>query len=514
MILFLKSLDHFFLSTKMDQASSSSSTPVSQKKAYSKKSSKGFYPRKEAKAAAPAFKKAYKTASPELQSVIDMVVDPDSQSSVNIWPMTYGLSSGYKSTNIIDAQFDQNGQSAVVVYPRLQNSIFATAGDVYTQALTVSGSSAGNYLTQQIFLSDSQPTMAVTDIWYFNNGHACIPRPTGIVSGINRFLYPFSWNSSDSTPLLNLQFSNVSSGDSGCFSVRFDWYNLDAAVIHSSTIAVAASGLISQNLNPVAATNITSWISIECIFVSGGGYHGTLTAQLRETGAAPVFSVTLADDASHMIQYDLNGAATILESAEMYFVSAQSLLCTYQGSDLQNGGQISTALVPGDTVLGQKADVVSIPTTSNPFYSWIASLAKNRYDGPIKEGSYCFLVPQDESDLFYKRVEDSFSQDRPYLVAAFSTTDPEQQNILRIKVVSMIQFTTNNTVYPSFPSPYCRDIKLLHNLLSIVPTAYSNPLHKAQIKEHLKKISKKIGSMLANPDNWISAARIAKSILL
>lgn len=473
--------------------------------------SKGFYPRKEAKAASPKFKAVYKAVTPELQSLVDQVIDPDSTGEAVRWPLTYGLSAVYKSINTIDARFDQYGQSAVVVYPRLANSILTTAGLDYSQALTVSGTPAGNYLSQRLVLNTMMSVYPITDIWYFADSQCVLPRS----NGTGRFLYPIGWNSADATPLVNFQFPNISSGDAGALTLTTRWYDASGVELHNSVASVPANGLVSQTLNPVAATNITFWMSFEVSITTSVGYQGLVTAQFRETGPAPLFEVTLFNQANHFIVQDLNGANTITSSSEEYFVSAQSLLCTYTGSDLQNGGLIATARIPGDTVLGQKTDVVStsIPQ-GNPYYDWIASLATNRYDGPIKDGSYAFYLGQSEDSYFYRPVEDSFTQDSNYLVAAFNTTDPGAQNLLRIKVISHVQFTSNNNIYSQSPSPYMRDVKLMQHVLSLIPAAYCNPLHKAQIKEHLKKIGSRVGRILTNPDNWMSAAKIAAKLLL
>lgn len=475
--------------------------------------SKGFYPKNDILSKNPSYKKKYDAVDPEMQSLINQVLDPDSVSEAVRWPMSYGLSSVYKSINTVDAQFDVNGQSCVIVYPRLVNSIFATAGGSYTQTLTVSGTPAGNYLKQSNFtLDETHPVAPITDIWYFNDDHACIPRPQGQF-GVNRYLYPFSWNSSDTTPVINFQFSNVSSGDAGSMNFTTRWYDASGAQTHTVTTSVPANGLVSQTLNPVPATNVNAYMSFDVTFVSGGGYFGTVTAQLREIGPNPTFAVTLPDVANHCLVYDLNGAQVISQSAEMYFVSAQSLLCTFTGSDLNNGGLIATARVPADTVLGSKSDQVPASITANPFYNWVASLSNNRYDGAIKDGSYSFYLGQDESDYFYKPVEDSFTQDTPYLISCFNSTDSTQANLLRIKVITHVQFTSNNNIYSAQISPLMRDSRMLQFLLSIVPSSYCNPLHKAEIAQYLKDAGKRLARELKKPELWASAGKLAARIL-
>lgn len=472
---------------------------------------KGFYPRKEVKAAAPKFKRVYKESSPELQSLIDQVIDPDSASDAIRWPQTYGLSAVYKSINTIDARFDANGQSCVVVYPRLVNSVLVTAGESYGQPLVAAGNAAQNYLIQKVTLDETHPSTYVTDLWMFENDHAVLPAP---ISVPGRMLYPFYWLSSDTTPVVNFQVTTLTTGDVSALKMTTRWYDATGTETHNSVAYFNDDGLVTQALNPVVATQTTSYLSFELALNGIPGYDGILTSQFREVGASPLFTIVLSDVANHFIVHDLNGASTICNSAEMYFVLAQSLLCTYTGSDLNNGGLIATARVPGDTVLGEKSDQGASSPQGNPYYNWVASLSNNRYDGPVKQGSYSFYLGQDEQDYFYRRVEDSISQDAPYLVSAFSTTDTGGVNLLRIKVITWVQFTTNNNIYSLQPSPYMRDVSMLHHVLSFVPSSYCNPLHKSAVKAHLKKIGQRIGQVVTNPDNWMSAAKIAAKLLL
>lgn len=484
-------------------------------KKLSSQKKKPFNPRKVIKASNPQFKQMYKSVSPELQKLIDSVIDPDSVVDCPRWPNTYGLSSTYKSITTLQAQFDAYGQSVLLVYPKLTDAIYATAGMDYNQTLTVSGTPAGNYFEQNIELDSTHDTVQLGLPFMFADQHAALSQPFISVGSQNLLLYPISWNSTKVTPLINFQFTNISSGDAGVLDLTVRWHNVIGGILHQTTFVVPANGLVSTNLNPVAATNITAYMSFTVSLGANIKYSGKVTGQLRETGAAPYMEILLPNVATHCLVYDINSAATIVNSAEEFFVLGQSVLCTYQGSTLEDGGLASICRLPSNTIIGEKSDVGAVSNLqSNPYYDFLASIANNRYDGPLKDGLYSFYLGEDESNYFYRPVEDAPYPDVPYIAAAYSTTGATFQNLYRIKIITHVQFLSNNNIYSQAPSPYMRDLKLLHNVLSMVPASYCNPLHKKQIADYLKKVGKRIGTVVSNPQNWLSAAKIAADILL
>lgn len=284
------------------------------------------------------FKKAVEKMSPEVQSLVDMVLDPDTADAGTRWPNTYGLSSTYKSINTINAAFDVNQQSLVYVHPRLSNAIFSTAGSTYNQALVPSGTSAGNFVYQDLGLNeDSVPTAYLTAPWYFNANHVALPVPVNVPAGTVNFLYPISWNSTDTTPLAQFTFTNIGLGDVGQLQMRMRWYSVDYSLLLTVTSAVQANGVCQFQLNTGLPTNNTAYISLE-IFGATHPYSGRVLGQLREVGAGPFLLITLPNTYSHCTVANLNGANLISGSSEEYVVLAQSLLCTHVGSTLPAGG--------------------------------------------------------------------------------------------------------------------------------------------------------------------------------
>lgn len=458
------------------------------------------------------FKKAVEKMSPEVQSLVDMVLDPDVSDAGVRWPNTYGLSSTYKSINTINAAFSADKQSLVYVHPRLSNAIFSTAGSTFIQPLLPSGSSAGNFVYQDLGLNeDSAPVAYLTQPWFFNSNHAALPVPVNVPAGTVNFLYPITWSSTDATALAQFTFTNIGLGDVGQLQMRMRWYAADYALLNTVTSAVQANGVCQFVLNPSVATNLTFYISFE-IYGALHPYSGRCLGQLREVGAPPFLNVVLGNTYSHCTVANLNGANLITGSSEEYVVLAQSLLCTHVGSTLQDGGVIATARVPADTAVGEKSEAGSDSAAGgNPHYNWIASLANNRYEGKVKNGCYSFYVGDDERSYFYRPVQEQIDV-LPYMVAAFSTTD-DAVSVVRVKIITHIQFKSNSNVYAQLASPYMRDVAMLPHILSIICSSYSNDDHKKSLKDTLKRMGASVLKVLKNPKTWTTAAELAAMLL-
>lgn len=81
-----------------------------------------------------------------------------------------------------------------------------------------------------------------------------------------------------------------------------------------------------------------------------------------------------------------------IDDLEAYGVTALGVLITYQGSDLKNGGKIYSAWVPVDWQ----------PDNDNLLES-MSSLAYDRFDGPLKEGTHCHWFPAHLDELLMTR---------------------------------------------------------------------------------------------------------------
>ena len=468
----------------------------------------------------PRFTKKYSKLNPEAQELVDMVLDPDAVKSGKRWPNTYGLSSTYKSINTINAQYDDEQKSLVAVYPRLTNSIFSTAGSAFAFNLTKSGVLAGNYCSQEVQTgTNTGRVVDITAPFYIDGGRVVLPIPVSYGGSVH-FLYPIAAAAvapNGEPPYVQFVMTNITPGSVDQFTCTVTTYSGVLNQIDSNSVALGGGGAAQVFFDEAAHGSASQYLSFRITSSQPYSYVGSVSIDLRNNSAhgPATFPMTVLNKDVNCVASDLDGARQITSTAEEYFCLAQSLLVTYRGSTLDNGGLIATARLPASTnSIGAKSDAsADLSAGGSQYYNWLSSLQNNRYDGPLKTGGYTFYLGDDESDYFYRDTEDQRS-DLPYLMAAFSSSTAAAENNVRIKVVTHIQYKSNSNVYSQQVSPYMRDSRMLPHILSLIPSSYCNTMHKKDIAEYLKSIGKQVGKALVSPKTWMTVAEIMAMLAL
>jgi len=469
---------------------------------------------------ATRFKGMYDKLKNEEQQLVDMILDPEACETTIRWPNTYGLSSTYKSVNIINANFDNVGESIVLAYPKMSNSIFATAAQSYpfTVAKEASVVATNNMCTQQIEIGPStNQQVDLTAPFYFGDNHVSIPFPH-YTGNSTHFLYPLQNVTvpinNAASPYLNCSFTDLPVDPAtGPINVAVRIYDNNLALINTYNATVSAGQAAEvQIADPASATLNSLYISVRIQYNGNHSYEGMANFtifQSKDAGAPATFSWQLPHRYTHCTVYELNASKQIATSAEKYIVLAQSLLVSWRGSTLNNSGLCASARIPSGTgCIGSKTDTsVASGAGGSAYYNWISALQSNKADNALREGTYSFYLGDDESDYFYRSTEDQ-DIDTPYLVAAFSTAVATAANTVRIKIVTHLQFKSNSNVYSQAPSPYMRHRDMLPHILSLVNSSYTNDGHKEGLGQYLKGLGKKIGKVLLSPDTWLNVAEI------
>lgn len=457
------------------------------------------------------YKSSYSRVDPECQALCDMVTDPESCESTVRWPGSYGLSSTYKSMNIIGAKFGLDLSSCVIAYPRLHNSIYYTCGKVSSQALVATGTSGHPTIYQLSDNSSLESTgnLHLTQPLYFNDGTVSIPIPYG--NGINRrYLYPFTWAADPiDTNQADLAMSNVH--EVAVCKFNMEVYDASFNLILQQGASVSNTGNAGVTLNDNASTQAgnTRYLAF---YINEFGYEwaGTIRVNLIAT-AVPNITVSLPNVETHCAVIGLQGAEQITNNAECYLIPAFSCLITNTTSMLNNGGNIAICTLPRDTNLMDNTGDIDTLAGGSPLYSWCAERQNNKYDGPVRSGAYGFITGDSEDFYYYRNVNDLFP-DVPYVAASFSTTDIT--STVRIKIVAHVQFKSNSNVYAQLPSAYFANQLMVPHILSLINTCYSNEGHIDGLKKALKGTAKQIGKVLMTPKTWLTVAEILGMLAL
>lgn len=463
-----------------------------------------------------AYKKDFKEISPDTDLLIDQTLNPEDVNESIRWPNTYGLSATYKSKTILNAKFSADNRCCVAVNPTIRDSIFTTSGLVSSQLLNAYTSNGANnpYSIQTVQLLGMNNVVQWSAPIFLQNRQAIVPFPN---AQTQQLLYPaqFSIGASTVNIWLSMRFPSAMSSQA---DVRLITYGSNFQVITDSGWNAVNNQGNPSGIGHDFTTNITPANAdiIEYFAVQIRGtpipYVGDVYAFFRHDDSANPNSANIIapNHAQHVNVYDIRDADTILDSADQAFVLAQSLLITAQMSDLNNGGVIAIARVPGAAVIGEGDDEVDFSS----WYDWIASLPYNSYDGAVKEGGYAWYLPEDETGFFYRPLDAYFGKELPYLVTEFTASDTTEAAIVRIKVATIVQFTTTSSVYDCRPSCHISEMAFMHHVLSLIQAAYPNGTHKEQLKRALKKVGGQVVKLLKNPKTYTTVAELLGGLSL
>jgi len=184
-----------------------------------------------------------------------------------------------------------------------------------------------------------------------------------------------------------------------------------------------------------------------------------------------------------------------------------SVLVSYMGTELNNGGEIAVATVPGEYV-------ASNYFSRNPNYQLqdVSTIRhqQNFYDGRLSQGCYNFWYPYDELDQQFMSPANNNARSYPAIVCSgyFSpdTTVANPQLTLRVQVCIAWEVTTESTIWETkavIGSRAAVDAAL--SGLKGQPTGCANGQHLEKIKQFLKNAA----AFYKQNSAWINPAATA-----
>lgn len=471
----------------------------------------------------------YSSLSKTAASLVDQIIDPSNTLDVSRWPNTYGLSATYKCRNIHAAVYDPLGNGLTIVHPRIGSGILMTAGtrvegaigddDDANSHLQISqhiSSSAKNeigFTIAEPMARENFLSYPVTDskgrLVYFNPFRS--QGGDWVVDG--KVIWQPSTQNSDGSLDLKIQgFVPLGAAELVVEWLKADFELLPAGNASQDGIALPTIRTdlgnhgdikISEPQNTNQGYMANAWYIRLSVSTDNEAFDSNIIINfVRHSGNAGSFKYAWPNVSTVVKTNSLKDADTITRDADKFIVMSQSLLVTSQMSSNNNSGQCSTARLPGGSKLMEKSAV------SNSPYEWIASLPYNSYNGPVKNGSYTFYLPDDERGFQYQQIGSVPYKGLPYLVAAYYA--PDDAHSIRIQVDTIVQFTTNASLYQLGPSPQLSDLNRVHYLLSALQASYTNDGHIEGLKKHLAKLGGRVKEELLKPGNW---ARAGKAVM-
>lgn len=502
--------------------------------------------------------------SDDALALVLQTLDPEENSKAVVrWPNQIGGTSILASKTVFEAEFANDDTSSVVVHPYLTNSITHTTHDIVVippVAVTQPGGVVESVQTD-IKPHISQELKAGKDIPVFfsapmNFGLNTVLYPTNAKDQIGNgtqveTIYWFGIRLSaaevavmDATiggavagnlnhPVLALRTIVNSFADYSTGSTVVRFYGANQTLIATTTQSPAAGTSITL-LNVLSVQQLYNAPSIP--LVGGGrtyiiGFSQSVAAKRGIYGICsttmyynPVANanpqpwpgsepgenfrfISLGNHAVHQVR-SLTDADTVFQQAGQYCVIAQSLLMTSTSSSDNNSGTVASARMPGGKRVGG-----NIKDYAPDWYSFIGSLGYNSYDGALRNGTYTWYLGKDQNSYEFESVDGiQFDlQDENYMAGV---AVGEANSSVRIKVFTLVAFTSSNAIYEQQVSPYVKDMPLLLQLLGLCNSSFENGTHGQQLKAHLKKYGRMVfdqaKKIAKDPNTYKTAASYIK----
>jgi uncharacterized protein YegP (UPF0339 family) len=153
-------------------------------------------------------------------------------------------------------------------------------------------------------------------------------------------------------------------------------------------------------------------------------------------------------------------------------------LCTFMGSTLEDGGQISAAR------LGMGLSPLRAPL--GDVYSYVASLPFYNDDFPLRDGIYAWWCPDSIQEHFYVpyRVPRSDNlEENSVLQFAVLRDNPDQA--VRLKVIQNVEVITRSRLYTARSSPVNPTYASMIGAIKAIPAVTVNAKHPSILSKAL-----------------------------
>lgn len=192
-----------------------------------------------------------------------------------------------------------------------------------------------------------------------------------------------------------------------------------------------------------------------------------------------------------------------------------SVLASYIGTTLQDGGNIAAAYVPGGTLGANYFTNASAISPLGCFEFWEAlSKQPTSYNGPIRDGAYVWWSPEDYEDLQMVKPSGIDDHDYPAIVVSgqflpgpYSGT-PASVPVIRLEVVTVYEFVTNSLLFET--SSVMGSQAMMDSASQALfgqPHSMANAIHMKWLSDLAKGIKKGIGTgvryIASNPEKLL-----------
>jgi hypothetical protein len=273
--------------------------------------------------------------------------------------------------------------------------------------------------------------------------------------------------------------------------------------------------------NPVTNTTYTNIVGI----AGTAPYFESFIEFTVAAGISPIIrtlSVAIADslltpDVVEKLTYgpspDINGSlySSVRNSSSKFSFPLMTLLCTYVGSDLLNGGNIAIGVVPYDFTLSLVPEVA---------YAQICALGGKRYHGPMKDGVHGFYIPDDLTRIAFHPMDEKVLG-RRLVVAILPQIVQDGQSsavTMAVELRSHIEFINAAQTLSHMTARCCAE-ELLESMFASLEMSNQvgeNPGHVERIKDAVKRVAQdpRTKQVATKALSWLGKGAIMAAPLL
>lgn len=434
----------------------------------------------------------FNNANPIYQKYLAMLLNPHDNEVIGLPDATSARTVLYRSirTFPIFADFgvgSSNGRFSAAIQPKIGN---VTTPQNYSVALCSFQNDTTDFTSSTSYASYSNGVDPRVD----DNINTLVGQETAFWSINTPSVSSVANVFSKAVPSIynrNIDIDIVSiGGDTSSIRIPPGEYVLSVYIACSgpNTLAVASTGSVSFiALNGTSATNAANIISYSRIY--------TVTS-LSSTLTFTYSNITTVDQVVTITPISVNLSSSLLPQTENYGNCkkirpiAMSVLASYSGTTLRDGGMISACLIPGDSLIDNF--FTNNPISGGQYQMWEnLSRVPMAYNGPLREGTYSYWRPDSDLDTYLRTPDESNLYNFPTIIVSGEFSPGEtlsgQVQVGRLQVVQVYEWTTTSTMFEAYTRPGSHNIMdAITSSISGYNTSMSNPIHLSDIGKYMK----------------------------
>jgi hypothetical protein len=390
---------------------------------------------------------------------------------------------------------DPDGESDVFVFPGVSQNIYAShsgasiivprgaAGDVAMRSVGVNIENLGGLNSTDHYMSHGITTdqIAIFPRQDSLNVSTYELRGSQYPAGVQNLAIavPLDWQ-------LERVFGQVNAANPVC-NIKFFYHDGTSAVLNSQ---IPADGQITAALiSPNKAFDAFQiWVSD----------HTSNTQWAFSVATSAGADSQLETINTNSCCYDVYQSEDLqhLDNTTMERPTALSLLASYVGSSLNDGGLITAARLP--------AGMSTADAVAGDNYSFLSQLPVYANDNALRDGIYTWWCPDSSPEFFFKPYSyprHTTLENVSCLALTLKRDDPTQA--VRIKVVQNIEVLSRSNLYTTAIGPVNPMFPKTLQFAKLIPAVVENPKHR----DILSKAFGGIVRFLKRPANWIPFAK-------